>query len=228
MDDRVWSKRVGARCGAGCLQAFDAVPEGKCYGEGEAPLMSTQSKTLLTEEQYLEIERAAETKSEFLEGEMFAMAVTGAAHDRLVWNLIAQLGPQLDSGPCRGFPSDMRVRVAASGLYTCPDIVVVCGEPKFLDGRRDTLLNPSLIVEVLSPSTEAYDRGRKFEQYASIPSLNEYLLVASDRIHLDLYARQATGQWLLTSTSGQDGALDIASVGCRLTAESLYRDVAIG
>ncbi len=212
---------------AGCL-ASDAVPGGKCYCEGEAPLMSTQPKTLLTEEQYLEIERAAETKSEFFQGEMFAMAGAGAAHNRLVWNLIVQLGPRLGSGPCQGFPSDMRVRVPSSGLYTYPDVVVVCGEPQFLDGRRDTLLNPSLIVEVLSPSTEAHDRGRKFEHYASVPSLNEYLLVASDRIHLDLYARQATGQWLLTSTSGPDGALDIASVGCRLNASSLYRDVAIG
>jgi Uma2 family endonuclease len=190
--------------------------------------MSTQPKTLLTEEQYLEIERAAETKSEFFEGELFAMAPTGAPHNRLVWNLIAELGTQLRSGPCHGYPCDMRVRVPSSGLYTYPDVVVACGEPKYLDGRQDTLLNPSLIVEVLSPSTEAYDRGRKFEQYASVPSLSEYLLVASDRIHLDLYARQATGGWLRTSASGPDGALDLASVGCRVTVSSLYRDMAIG
>ena len=153
---------------AGCL-ASDAVPGGKCYCEGEATFMSTQPKTLLTEEQYLEIERAAETKSEFFQGEMFAMAGAGAAHNRLAWNLIVQLGPRLGSGPCQGFPSDMRVRVPSSGLYTYPDVVVVCGEPQFLDGRRDTLLNPNLIVEVLSPSTEAHDRGRKFEHYVSSP-----------------------------------------------------------
>lgn len=190
--------------------------------------MSTQPKTLLTEEQYLEIERSAESKSEFFEGEMFAMAGAAASHNRLVWNIIVEFGPLLRSGPCQGFPSDMRVRVSSSGLYTYPDVVVVCGEPQFLDDRRDTLLNPTLIVEVLCPSTEAYDRGRKFEHYASIPSLSEYLLVASDRIHLDLYARQTTGQWLLTSANGPDGALNLVSAGCRLTTPALYRDVAIG
>jgi Uma2 family endonuclease len=97
-----------------------------------------------------------------------------------------------------------------------------------LTARRDTLLNPRLIVEVLSPSTEAYDRGRKFEHYKSIASLKEYLLVASDRVHLDLYTRQATGQWLLTSASGPDGTIDLGSVGCRLTTSALYRDVDIG
>jgi Uma2 family endonuclease len=189
--------------------------------------MSTPPNTLLTEEQYLEIERAAESKSEFFEGEMFPMAGAGASHNRLVWNMIAELAPQLGSGPCQGFPSDMRVRVSSSGLFTYPDVVVVCGEPQFLDDRRDTLLNPSLIVEVLSPSTESYDRGRKFEHYASIPSLSEYLLVASDRIHLDLYVRQPGGQWLLTSANGPEGALDLISARCRLMASALYRDVVL-
>jgi|SRR5271157_1210705 len=189
--------------------------------------MSTQPKTLLTEEQYLEIERSAESKSEFFAGETFAMAGAGAAHNQLVWNLILEVGPFLGSRSCRGFPNDMRVRVSSTGLYTYPDVVVVCGEPQFLDDRRDTLLNPSLIVEVLSPSTEAYDRGRKFEHYASIPSLSEYLLVASDRIHLDLYARQTSGQWLLTSANGPEGALDLICAGCRLTASALYRDVVL-
>jgi Uma2 family endonuclease len=189
--------------------------------------MSSQPKPRLTEEQYLEMERAAETKSEFLDGEMFAMGGARSSHNRLVWNLIEELGPQLRSGPCRGYPSDMRVRVPSSGLYTYPDVIVVCGQPQFLDDREDTLLNPSLIVEVLSPSTEAYDRGRKFEHYKSIASLKEYLLVASDRVHLDLYTRQATGQWLLTSASGPEGAIDLGSVGCRLTTTGLYRDVGI-
>jgi Uma2 family endonuclease len=183
---------------------------------------------MLTAEQYLEIERAAESKSEFFEGEMFAMAGAAAPHNRLVWNLIGELVPQLRSGPCRGYPSDMRVRVSPTGLYTYPDVVVVCGEPKFLDDRQDTLLNPSLIVEVLSPFTGAYDRGRKFEQYQSIPSLREYLLVASDRIHLDLYTRQTTGQWLLTSASGPEGAINLASVGCRLITAALYQDAITG
>jgi Uma2 family endonuclease len=119
----------------------------------------------------------------------------------------------------------MRVRVTPTGLFTYPDVVVVCGEPQFLDDRRDTLLNPTLIVEVLSPSTEAYDRGRKFEHYRSLASLNEYLLVASDRIHVDLYARQDSGQWLLTSASGADETIELKSVGCRIAIADLYEKV---
>jgi Uma2 family endonuclease len=190
--------------------------------------MSRQPKTLLTAEQYLEIERAAESKSEFFGGEMFAMAGAGESHNRLVWNLIALLGPQLRSGPCQGYPSDMRVRVSPTGLYTYPDVAVVCGEAQFLDGRKDTLLNPGLIAEVLSPSTEAYDRGRKFEHYRSIASLNQYLLVASERVHVDLYTRRADGQWLFTSADGADGAIDLTSVGCQVTLAALYEDVALG
>jgi Uma2 family endonuclease len=116
----------------------------------------------------------------------------------------------------------MRVRVSATGLYTYPDVVAACGERRFLDERRDTLLNPSLLVEVLSPSTEAYDRGRKFEHYRSIESLREYLLVASDRVHAELYTRQPDGRWLLTSADRLEDSLDLESVGCRLALLDLY------
>jgi Uma2 family endonuclease len=198
----------------------------------ESSSMSSQPKTLLTPEQYLEIERQAQYKSEFLKGEMFAMAGemfamagAGERHNRLVWNLIASLDRSLRSGPYQGYPSDMRVHVTATSLFTYPDVVVVCGEPQFLDDRRDTLLNPTLIVEVLSPSTEAYDRGRKFEHYRSIASVREYLLVASDRIHVDLYARQDSGQWLLTSASEPEEAIELKSVGCRLGVSDLYEKV---
>jgi Uma2 family endonuclease len=112
----------------------------------------------LTPEQYLEIERQAETKSEYFQAEMFAMAGASFVHNRLVWKLIQQLGPQLENGPCQGTPSGMKVRVG-TGLFTYPDVAVVCGEPQFLDQHGDVLLNPTLIIEVLSPSTEAYDRG---------------------------------------------------------------------
>ena len=184
--------------------------------------MTTQPKTQVTPEQYLESERRAEYKSEYYAGETFAMAGAGEAHNRLVWNLIAQLDRQLRSLPCQGYPSDMRVRVSATGLFTYPDVVVVCGEPEFLDDRRDTLLNPTLIVEVLSPSTEAYDRGRKFEHYRSIDSLSEYLLVTSDRVHVDLYTRQPGGQWLLTSASALEEQIELKSTGCRLAISDLY------
>ena len=187
--------------------------------------MSSLPKTLLTPEEYLEIERRADTKSEYYAGEMFAMAGAGATHNQLVWNLIAQLDRHLRSRGCQGYPSDMRVRVNATGLYVYPDVVVVCGQPQFLDDRRDTLLNPTLIVEVLSPSTEAYDRGRKFEHYQSIESLSEYVLAASDRVHLDRFLRQADGQWLLASASGAEASIELKSVGCRLAMGDLYDKV---
>jgi Uma2 family endonuclease len=187
--------------------------------------VSTQPKTFLTPEQYLEIERAAEYKSEYYDGEMFAMAGAGEAHNVLAGNLVTGLNNQLRSRPCRVYPSDMRVRVRATGLYTYPDVVVVCGERRFLDEQRDTLLNPSLLVEVLSPSTEAYDRGRKFKHYRSIESLREYLLVASDRVQAELYTRQPDGRWLLTSADRLEDSLDLESIGCRLALMDLYEKV---
>ncbi|HXK03033.1 MAG TPA: Uma2 family endonuclease, partial [Verrucomicrobiae bacterium] len=124
--------------------------------------MSTQAKNYLTPEQYLEIERKAEVKSEYYQGEMFAMSGASLSHNVILANAIRELGQQLRSKPCSVLPSDMRVFIQATGLYTYPDAVVVCGEPKLQDKHFDTLLNPAVILEVLSPSTEAYDRGRKF------------------------------------------------------------------
>ncbi len=187
--------------------------------------MSTQAKNFLTPEQYLEIERQAEQRSEYWRGEMFAMAGAGEYHNLIVMNLVAQIHPQLRSSGCRVYANDMRVRVAATGLYTYPDIVVVCETSQFLDVRRDTLLNPTLIVEVLSPSTEAYDRGRKFEHYQSVNSLKQYLLIASERLHADLYTRQAGGQWLLTTAGGAQEGIDLESIGCRISLRDSYDKV---
>jgi len=201
--------------------------------------VSTEPKTRLTPEQYLEIERQAEFKSEYYDGEMFpmqgppetlqgpalAMAGAGWAHNRLVANAILLLGTELRSRPCQVVSSDMRVRVSATGLYTYPDVTVVCGDPQFLAERRDTLLTPTLIVEVLSPSTEAYDRGRKFEHYRSVESLNEYLLIASERVQVDLFTRQSDGHWLFTSAASLEDVLELKSVGCRLALAELYSKV---
>jgi Uma2 family endonuclease len=186
--------------------------------------MSTQPKTLLTPEEYLAIERKAEYKSEYYDGVMYAMAGAQRAHDRIAWNLHRELGNCFRPRPCEGFTSDMRVRTVARH-YTYPDASALCGEPRFGDDFVDTLLNPSLIVEVLSPSTEAYDRGRKFELYQSIASLREYLLLASDRVHADLYVRQPGGLWLLGSASKLDDELMLESVGCRLKLADLYEKV---
>ena len=188
-------------------------------------VVSTRPNSFLTPAQYLEIERKAEYKSEYFNGEMFAMAGAKEAHNLVVINTGAALHRQFRSRPCRVYPGDMRVHVPATGLFTYPDVIAVCGEPRFLDDQRDTLLNPGLIVEVLSPSTEAYDRGRKFEQYKSIESLREYLLVASDRVHADLYTRQADGRWMLTSADTLESALTLESVGAQLTLVDLYEKV---
>ena len=190
--------------------------------------MSTNPKTYLTPEQYLEIDRKAEHKSEYYDGEMLAMSGASLPHNQLVRNLMGQLYQQLRRSQCSVLPSDMRVRVSATGLYTYPDVVAYCGEPQLMDKELDTLLNPSLIVQVLSPSTEAYDRGRKFEHYQSIESLTEYLLVSSDRVHVDLFTRQPDRGWLLTSVDQLEGSLDLQSVGARLSLADLYENVDLG
>jgi len=142
--------------------------------------MSALPKPFVTPEQYLEIERKADYKSEYHSGQVFAMAGASREHNLLVGSIVRRLGNLLDGRPCETYPSDMRVLVSATGLYTYPDVSVACGEPEFLDGSLDVLLNPLLIVEVLSPSTESYDRGAKFALYQRLPSLQEYVLVSQN------------------------------------------------
>src|SRR5664280_440716 len=149
--------------------------------------MPTLSKSYLTPEQYLEIERKAEFKSEYYQGEMFAMSGARFAHIGIVANAMRELGQQLRGGGSRPLSNDMRVRVTPTGLYAYPDIVIVCGEPRFLDDTFDTLLNPTVIIEVLSESTEAYDRGLKFRQYRALESLSEYLMISSQQVAAELY-----------------------------------------
>jgi Uma2 family endonuclease len=186
--------------------------------------MSTLVK-FLTPEQYLEIERKAKFKSEYYNGEMFAMSRAREPHVLIVGNAVFKLRLQLRSGLCRQYFNDMRVRVSAMGLYTYPDIAVVCGERQFLDDRRDTLLNPTLIIEVLSESTEAYDRGKKFEHYRSLPSLRDYLLVASDHISVELFTRQADGHWVLSEAHKAEDIIGLDSIGAQLRMADLYEDV---
>jgi Uma2 family endonuclease len=187
--------------------------------------MSTQPKTFLTPEQYLAIEREAPYKSEYFNGEMFAMSGVRKGHDLIAGNVHGALWTNFRSRSCVVHSSDMRVRTAAKH-FCYPDTSAVCGEPQYLDEEVDALLNPNLIVEVLSPSTEAFDRGRKFELYQSIPSFTEYLLLASDRIHGDLFVRQASGLWLLRSFGELEDVLTLESVGCRLKLADLYEKVA--
>ena len=189
--------------------------------------MSTLPESYLTPEQYLEIERRAETKSEYFNGEMFAMSGARFPHVVITVNASRELGNQLRRSPCRPLSNDMRVRVSPAGLYTYPDISVVCGDPQFLDENLDTLLNPTVIVEVLSESTEAYDRGQKFELYRSLESLSEYLLISSRRISAELFTRQADGRWMLTAKTSLEDTIELQSIGCRLALADLYEKTLI-
>src|SRR5947209_3009314 len=142
--------------------------------------MSSVPKTLLTTQEYLARERKAEFRSEFYRGEMFAMAGASWEHTLIKDNIAHEARNQLDDGPCRVLTSDLRVKVDATGLYTYPDVIIVCDEPMFEDRMFDTLLNPRCLMEVLSDSTEKYDRGEKFKHYRRVPSLQEYILIAQD------------------------------------------------
>ena len=189
--------------------------------------MSTLSKSYLTPEQYLEIERKAEFKSEYFNGEMFAMSGAREPHVLISGNAYRELSQQLRKRPCLAYNADMRIRVSDTGLYTYPDLSVVCGEPQFLDENRETLLNPTVIIEVLSESTEAYDRGQKFELYRSVESLSEYLLISSRRISAELFTRQPDGRWMLTAKNGLDDSIELQSIGCQLLLADLYEKTTI-
>jgi Uma2 family endonuclease len=187
--------------------------------------MSVVLKPRYTPEQYLDIERAADYKSEYFDGEIFAMAGASEEHNTITFNLSGALVPQLRGTGCRGYAGDMRVKVDASGLYTYPDVVVVCGERHFTDDHLDTLTNPTLIIEVLSPSTEGYDRGQKFANYRRIPSLETYVLVAQERAHIEKFERRPDGQWLLSEASDLTGTLPLPSIGCTLVLAEVYDNV---
>jgi Uma2 family endonuclease len=175
----------------------------------------------LTEEQYLQIEREAETKSEFHDGQMFAMAGGSPNHSLLANTIGALLHGQMPHG-CRTFNSDLRIKVASTGLYTYPDCSVICGDLQFAGDHRDVVLNPLLIVEVLSPSTEGYDRGKKFELYRTIATFREYLLVHQDRQRVEHYSRQDDGSWLLRDHAGTEDAVAIARLNIRIPLADLY------
>lgn len=181
-----------------------------------------QHETFVTPEEYLERERAAEFKSEYLDGEVFAMAGGSPTHSALIFNIGGILSPQLRGGPCRGFSSDTKVGADAAGLYSYPDLSVACGEPQFIGGRQDVLANPVLIVEVLSPSTEGYDRGEKFARYQQISSLTDYVLVAQNKARVEHFARQPDGRWLLTTAAGLDAALILDTLGVTLPLAEVY------
>jgi Uma2 family endonuclease len=188
--------------------------------------MTAIPKRKLSEEEYLASERAAEFKSEFYDGEMFAMAGATYPHNRIKDNLARHIGNQLEGHDCVPLTSDMRVKAPRARAYMYPDIVIVCGKPEFADDKKDTLLNPVAVIEVLSPTTESFDRGGKRRRYEKIKSLKEYVLVSQDEMLCERYVRHGdNGSWLLTSFDDPSGDFALTSVPVRIPMAEIYRGV---
>ena len=178
-------------------------------------------------EEYLAFERGSIEKHEYFDGRIFAVVGASRAHNLITVNLIAFLHLQLGDRPFEIYPSDMRVKVRETGLYTYPDISVVSGEPQFADDEFDMLLNPTLIVEVLSTSTEEYDRGGKFEHYRQVPSLQMYLLVSQSKRDVELRTRQPDGSWTVSRFPPSGPVVPLSAMGCDLPLDEIYRRVSL-
>ncbi len=187
--------------------------------------MNTQPQPRLTPQEYLAWERQQETRHEFFDGEIFAMTGASREHNLVCGNTFSALHAQLRGTPCEVYNNDMRVKVSQTGMYTYPDIVAACAEPQFEDAEVDTLLNPVLIIEVLSNSTEQYDRGAKFGHYRTVASLQDYLLVAQTECRVEHYVRKASSRWLLAEYRSLDETIDLSAVGCRLLLREMYERV---
>jgi Uma2 family endonuclease len=189
--------------------------------QGEKIAMAIQRQQRYSPEEYLALERQSDQKHEYVNGRILAMAGASEAHNIIAGNLFAALHARFRGRPCRAYIGDLRVKVSATGLYTYPDVVAVCAERRFEDADVDTLLNPTMIVEVLSTTTEAYDRGDKFAHYREIDSLAEYVLVAQDKVRVERYVRQGS-DWLLTAFHDPDDTLRLESIGCAVTLREIY------
>jgi Uma2 family endonuclease len=187
--------------------------------------MAAMRTLRLSAQEYLARERLAEFRSEFYSGEIFAMAGGSPSHSLIRINTGAQLSVRLRGRPCTAYDSDLRILIAASGLYTYPDLSVICGEIQFDDKMRDTALNPAVLFEVLSESTEAYDRGKKFEHYRRLPTLREYVLIAQDRPQVERFLRNPDDTWTLTVVSGLDATLELPSISVTLVLAEIYDKV---
>lgn len=184
--------------------------------------MSSQTTPSYSPQQYLALERDAPQKHEYINGEIFAMGGASERHNLIVVNVAASIHGQLRGKPCKVYASDMRLKVSATGLYTYPDVAALCGEAHFDDEQQDTLLNPTLVIEVLSRSTEGYDRGEKFAHYRRIESLAEYLLVSQDKHLVEQYVRQRDNQWLMSEVSRLEENVELPSIECTLLLSDVY------
>ncbi|MBK1725320.1 Uma2 family endonuclease [Thiocystis violacea] len=188
--------------------------------------MSAAPQPRLSFDDWLAIERTAtDQRNEYVAGEVFAMAGGSEEHNLIVANLVRELGNQFKGRPCRVYPSDMKVHIAAADVGTYPDVMVICGERQFHDGRRDVVTNPMLIVEVLSDSTEAYDRGDKFRYYRSLESLQAYLLLSQYRMQAELFLRQPDGTWSLSSYQETSESIPLRLIEAELSLAEVYDKV---
>jgi Uma2 family endonuclease len=190
--------------------------------------MSSQQVTYLTPEQYLELERANEFRSEYVNGEMFAMANPTRNHSRIAPNTLSRLSEQLRGKFCGVTGSDTRLYIPKHRAFTYPDIVVTCGPDQLYDARRDTITDATLIVEVLSPSTKNYDRSEKFDLYRSLASFAEYLLIAQDAMRAEHHVRLPDASWLFREFTGPADVIELKSIDCRLELQTLYERVEFG
>jgi len=179
----------------------------------------------LSPEQYLELDRQSERRSEYYDGHIYPMQDTSFRHGLILTNLMGSLIPLLASSTCRMVTQTGRVQVPGDKKYVYPDLIVVCGKMEFQDGQRDTLLNPTVLFEVLSPSTADYDRGIKFEWYRSIPGLQAYVVVAHNRVAVTRYTRQTGQRWLLDDFSNIDDTLELDSINVRIPLTAIYHDI---
>ncbi len=189
--------------------------------------MVAQSKPEFSPDQYLALEREASTKSEYLCGGIYAMTGGSPKHSEIASNIIMSIGPLLNCRQCHVYTRDLRIASANSTLITYPDVSIVCGEPAFHDSKKDVVTNPVVLVEVLSDSTEAYDRGKKFTYYRTIESLQDYILVSQKEPMIDLYSRETNGTWRIQSITGlePEAAIDVPSIACRLLLSDVYDGV---
>jgi len=186
--------------------------------------MSIRPKTRCTLQEYLDLERSGEARHEYLDGEVFAMGGASWPHVVIVSNVVRRLGNQLQGRSCQVTSNDLRVKVSGTGLYTYPDITVVCGKPQF-EQPGEALLNPQAILEVVSDSTEAYDRGKKFEHYRAVESLTDYLLVSQNEVLVEHYSRQPDGRWIYAAVNKVADSVSIATLGCALSLAEVYDNV---
>lgn len=187
--------------------------------------MSAVPEQYLSLNDYVALEESSGIKHEFFAGDAYAMTGGSPQHNLIAANVISSLRPQLRGKSCRIYTSDQRLYVKATGLYTYADASIVCGPAQFAEVPASTITNPVVIIEVLSPSTENYDRGKKSRQYRQIESLRAYLLIAQDSAHVELYVRQEKNRWLLIESSEQDAVVSLDAIGCTMMVKDIYEDV---